>query len=264
MVATKSIFVALLCAVAQLSSAVTLPVDRETGDLRTNAARLAAGLNPLTPRGLERRTGGGYYYTPPRPPTPPTPPPPGPSPRPPTPPPPPKPPVKRDGKLKCKRNGVHIGWVGRDFSNKDRNKKGFGLCSMRDSALSVNFDDDDEKTPLNIRLPNHGDFPFLGWVGNNLNSDNSCILTKTQQTNNNGPQNVGNAFTSWAANSESSNWFFGKGSKNFSFNWVNSGGAKPATKTFYNPDDDCFHLVSDVGRFQRRCPKAFEVELEFD
>ena len=54
MVATKSIFVALLCAVAQLSSAATLPVERETADLRTNAARLAAGLNPLTPRGLER------------------------------------------------------------------------------------------------------------------------------------------------------------------------------------------------------------------
>lgn len=77
-------------------------------------------------------------------------------------------PVKRDGKLKCKRGGVFIGWVGKDFSSKDRNKKGyahltrplggpvdiparFGLCNSRDNALSIDFDDVDDD--LDIRLP---------------------------------------------------------------------------------------------------------------
>ena len=253
MVTTKSIFVLVLCAVAQLAFAATIPVGQNGVELSTNAARMAAGLNPLTPRGLGRRH-------PPSPPSPPTPPP-APSPRPPTNPTPP-PPTKRGGTVSCKRNGVHIGWVGRDFSSKDNNKKGFGLCNSKDKALAIDFDDDD--SPKDIRLPNHGDFPFLGWSGNNLNSDNSCVLTKTRQAPRGGPQNVGNAFSSWSANSESSNWTFGKNNNRFSFDWVNSGGAKAQSKTFYNPDDDCFHLVSDGDRFQRRCPRAFEVEFGLD
>ncbi|KAH6879618.1 hypothetical protein BKA70DRAFT_1345484 [Coprinopsis sp. MPI-PUGE-AT-0042] len=230
MVATQSIILAVFCAVAQLSSAGTIPVARDHADLtlRTNAARMAAGLNPFTPRALERRTFGHHH--PPSPPSPPAPP--APSPRPPTP---PKPPVKRDGKLKCKKGGVVIGWVG------DRNKKGFGLCNSRDSALSINFDDADDD--LNIRLPNHNDFPFLGWVGNNLNSEMyvACAPRSTALSdvvvapNRDAPSNVGNAFSSWAANSESNLWR--KNNNRFS--------SRTESKTFYNPDDDLFHLVTD-------------------
>lgn len=169
---------------------------------------------------------------------------------------------KQKVRIKCKRkDGGHVGYVGKDYSNKG--KQGFGLCKSSDKALEIDFEN--SVTPFDMKIPSRQDFHYLGWSGNNLGSDNSCILTNTKKTNiRDGPRNIGNAASSHSANSESQVWYYTRGNKRFESKWVNSGGNTLETKTCYNPDDDTFHLVSDVNSFLRRNRRAYEVEFELD
>ncbi|TFK23896.1 hypothetical protein FA15DRAFT_705085 [Coprinopsis marcescibilis] len=269
---SKGIFVALFLAFAPFSFAVPTFVKRSsnvpTPSYPNNAARMAAGLGPLAPAGLRRRTnGGGNNRQQPgggkdqgkhnggkhKNPT--TLPKPSPV---------PVPDDKGKGRLKCnKKGGGFVGYVSGDFSSKDKNKRGFGLCNTKPKALEVDFDT--SVTPFNIKFHNTREFPTLGWSGNNLNSGNSAVLTGTRNTNiNNAPSNVGNAFSGFSANSESQVWHYTKNSKRFEAKWVNTGGIKVETKVCYNPKDDMFHLVTDVNAFKRRNPSAYEVEFELD
>lgn len=41
--------------------------------------------------------------------------------------------------------------------------------------------------------------------------------------------------------------------------WMNSGGKTVDSKIVYNPDDDIFHLVTDVNAFKKKFKNAYEV-----
>ncbi|KAG2004887.1 hypothetical protein CC2G_003395 [Coprinopsis cinerea AmutBmut pab1-1] len=287
MVYTKGIFAVLLLALAQVSLAANPHLNRRhepTVTLKTNAARMAAGLPPKAPAGLERRTWGHGGWGQPQPGwgwgQPPQKPgnpwdkgkdhdkgkdkdkggkPKDPSPPKPSATKPDKPDCddKKKVRIKCvKKGGGTIGYVGKDWSKK--NKRGFGLCKDKNKALEVDFEN--SVTPFDMKIHDKRDFPFLGWSGNNLGSGNSAVLTGTRKTNiHEGPRNVGNAFSSWAANSESQVWYYSRNNRKFESKWVNTGGARQESKCFYNPDDDLFHLVSDTWGFLRRNPRAYEI-----
>jgi len=167
-------------------------------------------------------------------------------------------------RIKCKRKdgGQHVGFVGKDYSKKG--KRGFGLCERNEQALEVDFEN--SVSPFDMRLTNDRDsFHFLGFSGNNLGSDNDAVLTGTHKTEiRDGPRNVGNANGGHSANSESQVWYYSRDGRNFRAKWKNSGGNELDTTTCYDPEDDQFHLVADLGRFLRRHPQAYEVELELD
>ncbi|KAJ2932434.1 hypothetical protein H1R20_g4661, partial [Candolleomyces eurysporus] len=254
----KSILVVFLLAVSQLAAAAS-HLNRAVSDgavlkHRTNAARMAAGLNPLPPRELKARTwpGGNWPPTPPKPS----------NPRPSS----TKPDCddKKDVPIKCKRKGGgQIGYISKDWSKKG--ERGYGLCSSKNTALKLDFEN--SVTPFDFKISGGKDYPYLGFAGNNLNpgSTDSCVLTGTKKTTRgNGPSNVGNAYSSWSANSESQLWYYNRGSKQVESKWVNSGGKNVDSKVFYDPDDDLFHLVTDANAFKRKCRNAYEVEFELD
>ncbi|KAF5313640.1 hypothetical protein D9611_010189 [Ephemerocybe angulata] len=263
---SKSIVVILLLAISQLAVAGTSHINRASlgGAVkhRTNAARMADGLAPFPPVQLKRRHGGGGQPQPQHPQTPTTPNKPQPSPT--------KPDCddKKNQHLKCKKKqgGATVGYVSKDWSKKG--KRGFGLCSSNNDALKVDFENSVTPFPFKLSSGGKDSFPYLGFSGNNLKpgSGDSAVLTGTQQTNRgNAPSNVGNAFSNWSANSESTIWHYTRSSKLVESKWVNTGGVTVDSKVFYDPSDDLFHLVTgDATAFNKKCPNAYEVELSLE
>lgn len=242
----RSILVLLFLALS--SATARLQVKRQSQvpnvpELRTNAARLAAGLSPLPPvrrnptRVEEKRTRTSSS------------------------------PGCEDHnqeyiKVYCKSSGNLIGYLKQDTVSGSI--KAYGITSSKDSAMQITFSST-PSNPFDLSITGSGTYPYLGFAGNDLTSgsSNANALVATKHTNPNSVASiVGNLYSSSFPSSESSVWAYNTGTKELTPQWVNSNGSKAPTYLVYDPNGSGYiQITGDVAKFQSAHPAAYVVQF---
>lgn len=233
MLQLRNVLFVFILSLVYLSSAVRLRYRREAliqGNdlsLRTNAARMAAGLGPLPPRradptrvAAKRAQPSGNPCT-----------------------------SYTSDYIKVYRssNGVFLGYI-----KKTPTEGGYGLTSGQGSAIKISFSACDSSSPISISIdgapaPNS----YLGFTGTNINTgtSSSAILAPVKNTPANSPP---------SNNMESAVWQFA--SNHIAAQWVNVDSSKPPTYLFYNPNGSGYiQITADPGKFTQQYPNSYAV-----
>ncbi|KAF8154425.1 hypothetical protein B0H34DRAFT_522786 [Crassisporium funariophilum] len=188
-------------------------------ELRTNAARMAAGLGPFKPKNFRdaTRVEARVAATSPLP--------------------------VLTGRIRVIRDGDNFGWIDKNYGTGSSTGM-FTVTGASGSGNHLSISFSPSATPFFINVISPGTFPQLGYAGNNLFVTGSAgsynFMTRTNPTApGSGPSPVGNGMSSQGyPNSESSIWTYDSSNGRLGVKWVNSDGSIITPNFYYIPSLD--------------------------